>query len=133
MLPDPRLKLDDAELLLKPPPLLKELLLRGLGEWDTDRLFETRSAPPLGRLLVDGRLFVDGRFADERSPPGLLFADERSPPGRLLLGNVEVLLRSPPGRLFRSPPGPRLLLGPPRSLPPNFSDVFRFEYGAGPR
>ena len=46
MLPEPRLKLDDAELRLKPPPLLKALLLRGLGECG-DRLLETRS-PPLG-------------------------------------------------------------------------------------
>jgi hypothetical protein len=138
MLREPRLKLDEAELLLKPPPLLKALLLRGLGERDTDRLFETRSAPPLGLLVegrfdVDGRLLVDGRFADERSPPGRFDADDRSPPGRLLLGSVDGLFRSPPGRLFRSPPGPRLLFGPPRSFPPNFSDVFRFEYGAGPR
>src|SRR5438045_6488109 len=51
MLWEPRLKLEEAELLLKPPPLLKALLLRGLGECDC-RLFETRS-PPLG---PDGRV-----------------------------------------------------------------------------
>jgi hypothetical protein len=141
MLLEPRLKLDEAELLLKPPPLPKELLLLELGEW-VDRLLEMRSPPPLGLLVFDGRLVVDGlllvdgrlvfegRFADERSPPGRL-ADERSPPGRLL-GWFDGRFRSPPGPL-RSPPGPRLLLGPPRSLPPNFSDVLRFEYGAGPR
>ena len=32
MLEDPRLKLDDAELLLKPPLLPNALLLRRLGE-----------------------------------------------------------------------------------------------------
>jgi hypothetical protein len=136
MLPEPRLKLDEAELLLKPPPLPKELLLLELGEC-VDRLLEMRSPPPLGLLVFDGRLVVDGlllvdgllveglvlgRLADERSPPGR-FADERSPPGRLL-GCVDGLSRSPPARL---------LFPPPRSLPPNFSDVFRFEYGAGPR
>src|SRR4051794_3514092 len=112
MLPEPRLKLDEAELRLNPPPLPKELLLLELGEC-VDRLLEMRS-PPLGLLLVDGRLvdgLVLGRLADERSPPGR-FADDRSPPGRLL-GSVEGLFRSPPGRLLRSPPGPRLLFGPP--------------------
>ena len=95
MLLEPRLKLDEAELLLKPPPLLKALLFRGLA--DTDRLLEMRS-PPLGLLVVDGLLMVDGRLvvdgrllmdglvvgrlADERSPPGRLACD-RSPPGRL--------------------------------------------------
>src|SRR5215212_9880648 len=118
MLPEPRLKLDEAELLLKPPPLPKELLLLELGEC-VDRLLEMRSPPPLGLLVFDGRfvfagrLVFDGRLADERSPLGRL-ADERSPPGRLLLGSVDALFRSPPGRLlFRSPPGPRLLFGPP--------------------
>jgi hypothetical protein len=47
MLWEPRLKLEDAELLLNPPPLLKALLLLELGEWD-DRLLEMRSPPPLG-------------------------------------------------------------------------------------
>lgn len=130
MLLEPRLKLDEAELLLNPPLLLKALLLRELGERDTDLLLETRSAP-LGPVRVfDGRvvgLFVDerllvGRLADERSAPGRL-ADERSLPGRLF-GNVEGLLRSP---------ADRLLFGPRRSLPPYFSAVFRFEYGAPPR
>src|SRR3954465_11179002 len=129
MLPEPRLKLDEAELLLKPPLLPNELLLRELGEC-VDRLLEMRSPPPLGLLVFQRR--VVGRLADERSPPGRL-ACERSPPGRLL-GWFDGLFRSPPGRLvLRSPPGPRLLFGPPRSLPPNLSDVFRFEYGAGPR
>src|SRR5205085_3388005 len=93
MLWEPRLKLEDAELLLNPPPRLKALLLRGLGERETERLLETRSPPPLG--------LVEGRFAEDRSPPGR-FADERSPPGRF----AEV--RSPPGRFVdeRSPPGP---------------------------
>jgi hypothetical protein len=128
MLPEPRLKLEEAELLLNPPPLLKALLLRELGERETERLLETRSPPPLG--LVDGLLALDGRFAFEGLFDGLvegLLAEERSPPGRLACD------RSPPGRLLgccdgrlRSPPG-RLLFGPPRSVPPNFSAVFRFE------
>ena len=135
MLPEPRLKLEEAELLLKPPPLLNPPPLLELGEC-VDRLLETRS-PPLGLLLVDGRLVVDGRLLVEgRLFEGLVlgrFAFDRSPPGRLLLGSVDGLFRSAPGpRLLRSPPGPRLL-PPPRSLPPNFSEVLRFEYGAGPR
>src|ERR1043166_4448576 len=133
MLCDPRLKLDEAELRLTPPPLLNALLLRELGERDTCRLPETRS-PPLG--LVDGR--VVGRFAEERSPPGRL-ADVRSPPGRLAdvrspPGRL-VEARSPPGRLVdaRSPPG-RLVDGrvdgrlvSPRTLPPYLFAVALFE------
>jgi hypothetical protein len=140
MLLEPRLKLDEAELLLNPPLLLKALLLLELGERDTDLLLETRSALLGPVRVVDGRvvgLFAEersllGRLADERSAAERLldersalgrFADERSVPGRLL-GCVDGLLRSP---------ADRLLFGPRRSFPPNLSAVFRFEYGAAPR
>jgi hypothetical protein len=111
MLLEPRLKLEEAELLLKPPPLLNVLLLRGLD--DIDRLLETRSPPPLGLLVVDGRLFdgwVLGRLADVRSPPGR-FIEERSPPGPFACD------RSPSGRLA----------GWVRAVPPYFCAVDRFE------
>jgi hypothetical protein len=118
MLLAPRLWLDAAELRLE-PPLLKALLLLGLGEletcrleiWfpppersvDAGRLVEGRS-PPLGRLaedrsplgLVEGRSPPLGRLAEDRSPLGLV-------EGRSVLGRFVDEFRSPADRFVLPP------------------------------